>query len=263
MTTLPTLPTGSPARRVALITGAAGVIGGAIARRFASSGIDLCLVDASSCDALVEDLRDSGVRVLVRELDVSDADATRHVVDEAVSDFGRLDIFAAVAGVTSLGSIASITPEEWDRVHAINLRGLFFSVQAALAPMRAQDFGRIITIGSVLAKNGGNPRPWLDPSEQSMAANAAYGAAKAGVHALTLFAAKEAAANGVTVNCIAPGPVAGPMTRTLPQALVAQIPTGRMATPEEVAAVAAFLASEEAAHVTGEIIDINGGLWMD
>jgi NAD(P)-dependent dehydrogenase (short-subunit alcohol dehydrogenase family) len=249
--------------RVALITGAAGVIGSAIARRFAASGIDLCLADGASCSELARELASNGTRVITRELDVSKPTAIDAVVSDTCSTLGRLDILAAVAGVTSLGSIASITPEEWDRVHSINLRGLFFTVQAALAAMRPQQWGRIITIGSVLAKNGGNPRPWLDASEQEKAANAAYGAAKAGVHALTLYAVKEAAVDGITVNCIAPGPIAGPMTKTFPPALLAQIPTGRMGTPDEVAAVAAFLASNEAAFMTGEIIDINGGLWMD
>ncbi|MCX7864307.1 MAG: SDR family oxidoreductase, partial [Novosphingobium sp.] len=112
-------------------------------------------------------------------------------------------------------------------------------------------------------KNGGNPRPWIDASEQQSAGNAAYGAAKAGVHALTLYLAKELAACGITVNAVAPGPIASPMTSTLPQALIRQIPLGRMGQASEVAAAVAWLCSEEAAFVTGEILDINGGLWMD
>src|SRR5690606_21241048 len=117
-----------------------------------------------------------------------------------------LDILVTVAGVTSAGSYADITPEEWDRVQAVNLRGVFLCTQAAIAPMKAGGYGRIVNIGSILAKNGGNPTPWLDPSEQKGGANAAYGAAKAGVHALTMYLARELAASNITVNAVAPGP---------------------------------------------------------
>ncbi|HQN55522.1 MAG TPA: SDR family oxidoreductase, partial [Novosphingobium sp.] len=128
---------------------------------------------------------------------------------------------------------------------------------------RAQGAGRIVNIGSVLAKNGGNPRPWIDASEQERAGNAAYGAAKAGVHAMTLYLAKELAAHGITVNAVAPGPIASAMTTSFPEALIRQIPVGRMGKGDEVATAVAWLCTPEAAFVTGEIMDVNGGLWMD
>lgn len=129
--------------------------------------------------------------------------------------------------------------------------------------MKEAGWGRIVNIGSVVAKNGGNPRPWIDRSESSKAANAAYAAAKAGVHALTLSLAKEVASDGITVNAVAPGPIAGPMTTEFPEALIRQIPAGRLGAPNEVAAAVAWLCSADAAFVTGEIVDVNGGLWVD
>jgi NAD(P)-dependent dehydrogenase (short-subunit alcohol dehydrogenase family) len=195
--------------------------------------------------------------------DLSDPMAVQALVKAVLEEFGRIDCLVTAAGVTSLGNFESITLEEWDRVHAINLRGVFLINQAVIAAMKAQTFGRIVNIGSVLAKNGGNPRPWLDANEQERAGNAAYGAAKAGVHALTLYLAKELAAHGITVNAVAPGPIASPMTTNFPQALMQQIPAGRMGQPEEVAAMVAWLCARENAFVTGEVIDVNGGLWMD
>ncbi len=241
---------------VALITGGGGMIGQAVAHRLADGGARLALADRSAPEAVGRDSR-------CYAADLSDAAQVRAMVAGVMADFGRIDCLVTAAGVTSLGSFESISAEEWDRVHAINLRGVFLANQAVIAPMKQQAFGRIVNIGSVLAKNGGNPRPWIDASEQDHAGNAAYGAAKAGVHAMTLYLAKELAAHGITVNAVAPGPIASPMTTSFPEVLVRQIPTGRLGQPSEVAAAVAWLCTREAAFVTGEIADINGGLWMD
>lgn len=241
---------------VALITGGGGMIGQAVARRLAAGGMRLALADRTAPDAVGADCRSYAA-------DLADAAQVGVLVDNVLADFGRIDCLVTAAGVTSTGSFESISAEEWDRVHAINLRGVFLANQAVIAPMRRQAFGRIVNIGSVLAKNGGNPRPWIDASEQERAGNAAYGAAKAGVHAITLYLAKELAAHGITVNAVAPGPIASPMTTSFPEALVRQIPAGRMGQPDEVASAVGWLCSTEAAFITGEIIDINGGLWMD
>lgn len=245
-----------PDAPVALITGGGGMIGQAVARRLAANGMRLALADRSEPAAV-------GAQCRGHAADLADAVQVRALVDSVLADFGRIDCLVTAAGVTSTGSFESISAEEWDRVHAINLRGVFLANQAVIAPMRRQQFGRIVNIGSVLAKNGGNPRPWIDAGEQERAGNAAYGAAKAGVHALTLYLAKELAAHGITVNAVAPGPIASPMTTSFPEALVRQIPAGRMGQPDEVASAVGWLCSAEAAFVTGEIIDINGGLWMD
>lgn len=241
---------------VALVTGGGGMIGQAIARRFANSGAMLALADLDAPEPVSNDCRSYAA-------DLADADSVRQMTSQVATDFGRIDCLITAAGITSLGSFENINVEEWDRVHAINLRGVFLANQAVIAPMRQQGRGRIINIGSVLAKNGGNPRPWIDAREQDRAGNAAYGAAKAGVHALTLYLAKELAADGITVNAVAPGPIASPMTTSFPKALVRQIPAGRMGQGDEVASAVAWLCTAEAAFVTGEIIDINGGLWMD
>jgi NAD(P)-dependent dehydrogenase (short-subunit alcohol dehydrogenase family) len=241
---------------VALVTGGAGMIGQAVARRLAQGGARLALADRDEPASVGNDCRSYAA-------DLADPAEVRAVVDRTLADFGRIDCLITAAGVTSTGSFESIALEEWDRVHAINLRGVFLVNQAVIAPMRAQGAGRIVNIGSVLAKNGGNPRPWIDASEQERAGNAAYGAAKAGVHAMTLYLAKELAAHGITVNAVAPGPIASAMTTSFPEALIRQIPVGRMGKGDEVAAAVAWLCTPEAAFVTGEIMDVNGGLWMD
>jgi len=241
---------------VALVTGAGGMIGTAVARRMAEGGAQIALADRTIPPSL-------GGTSRAYAADLADAAQVRALVDTVVADFGRIDCLVTAAGITSLGAFETITPKEWDRVHAINLRGVFLAMQAVIAPMKAARFGRIVNIGSVLAKNGGNPRPWLDPEEQTRAGNAAYGAAKAGVHALTLYLAKELAAHGITVNTVAPGPIASPMTTGFPEALVRQIPVGRLGRGDEVAGMVAWLCARENAFVTGEIIDVNGGLWMD
>ncbi|VTZ51129.1 N-acylmannosamine 1-dehydrogenase [Methylocella tundrae] len=249
--------------RTAIVTGAAGIIGSAVALRLAAGGANLCLAGIGDLAALTAELSSFDVGILTAPTDVSDKAQVQDAVIAAVDAFGGVDILVTVAGITSLGSFESISVEDWERVQAINLKGVFLCNQAVIAPMKAKGYVRIVNVGSALAKNGGNPRPWLDPGEQAQAANAAYAAAKAGVHALTLCLAKELAAHGVTVNAVAPGPIASPMTTNFPAALVRQLPVGRMGSAKEVAAAIAFLAAEESAFITGEIVDVNGGLWMD
>jgi 3-oxoacyl-[acyl-carrier protein] reductase len=174
-----------------------------------------------------------------------------------------VDLLVNVAGITSFGTAHDLTEAEWDRVIGINLKGSFFACQAVMAGMKRARFGRIVNIGSIVGKNAGNARPWIDPDEQQRAANVVYGVSKAGVHAMTGFLAKELASHGITVNAIAPGPVASPMTTIFPQQLRNLIPVGRMGTAAEVAMAALFLASREAAFITGEVLDVNGGMFCD
>lgn len=249
--------------RVAIVTGAAGGIGAAVARRFAAEGADLCLAGRRGCAAIAEELSGSGRRIIDIQTDVTSKAANQRMVQATLDAFGKVDILVAVAGVVSQGNAETLAEAEWDRVMAVNLKGVFLSCQAVIPAMRAARYGRIVTIGSLLAKNGGNPRPWIDRKEQERAGNVAYGAAKAGVHAITLFLAKELAADNITVNCVAPGPIASAMTVNLPDSFKSLLPVGRLGRADEVADAAAYLAGEQAAFTTGEILDVNGGAWID
>ena len=249
--------------RTAIITGAAGGIGGAVARRFAQEGADLCLAGRRGCAETARDVAAMGRRVIDVRTDVTDKAQNENMIARTLEAFGRVDILVTVAGVVSQGNAETLAEAEWDRVMAVNLKGVFLSCQAVIPTMRAARYGRIVNIGSLLAKNGGNPRPWIDRSEQTRAGNVAYGAAKAGVHAITLFLAKELAADGITVNCVAPGPIASAMTTNLPDSFKSLLPVGRLGRPDEVADACAYLAGETASFTTGEILDVNGGAWID
>jgi 3-oxoacyl-[acyl-carrier protein] reductase len=245
--------------RVALITGANGEIGKGVAELFARQGAKLCLADMGDAPAFAGEAgRTHYVRV-----DVRDPASVAAMVDAAVAAFGRLDLLVNIAGVVSFGSADGLTVEEWDHVIGINLRATFLSCQAAMRAMRKNGYGRIVNIGSIVGKNGGNARPWLDRGEQAKAGTVAYGVSKAGVHAMTVFLAKEGAADGITVNCVAPGPVASSMTTAFPEQLRALIPVGRMGQAADVARACLFLAGEGAGFVTGETLDVNGGMWGD
>jgi 3-oxoacyl-[acyl-carrier protein] reductase len=249
--------------RVAIITGAAGGIGAATARRLALEGADLCLAGRRGCAALAEEIMAMGAQAIDLTVDVTNKAANERMVAQTLGILGRVDILVTVAGVVSMGNAETLAEAEWDRVMAVNLKGVFLSCQAVIPAMRAAHYGRIVTIGSLLAKNGGNPRPRIDRKEQERAGNVAYGAAKAGVHAITLYLAKELAADNITVNCVAPGPIASAMTTNLPDTIRGLLPAGRLGRPEEVADAVAYLAGEHAAFRTGEILDVNGGAWID
>jgi 3-oxoacyl-[acyl-carrier protein] reductase len=249
------------AGKTAIVVGAAGGIGSEIARGFAAEGADLALVDCVSADAA--HIKALGRKVMAFELDITRKSVVDSMVRATVDQFGHVDILVNAAGVVSFGAAASLAEAEWDRVLAINLKGVFLTCQAVIPAMRKRRGGRIVNIGSIIGKNGGNARPWVDPSEQDRASNIAYGASKAGVHSLTLFFARELANDGITVNAVAPGPIKSAMTTAFPEALKAAIPVGRMGTAADVAEAVKFLASDAASFITGEIMDVNGGMWGD
>lgn len=245
------------AQQVALVTGGSGGIGAAVAQALAQAGATVIAADLRA-----EGRAPAGGIERVA-LDVTHSSQVNACIDDIVARHGRLDILVNVAGVVSVGSAAQLAEEEWDRVLNINLKGTFLCCQAALRPMMKARYGRIINLGSVLGKNGGNPRPWIDPGEQDRASNVAYGASKAGINAITAYLAKEAAAHGITVNTVAPGPIASEMTTKFPSTLRDLIPVGRMGEAAEVASAVVFLASPKSGFITGETLDVNGGLFVD
>ncbi|MDQ8729198.1 SDR family NAD(P)-dependent oxidoreductase [Bradyrhizobium sp. LHD-71] len=243
--------------RVAVITGASGQIGAQVARSFAHSGASLVLADVHPR------IDQMPANAIYRQTDVTNARAVADLMQTAERELGRLDILVNVAGVLSLGSAAALAEDEWDRVLDINLKGTFLCCQSAIRVMQKNRYGRIINLGSIVGKNGGNARPWLDRAEQTKAANVAYGVSKAGVHIMTVFLAREVAADNITVNAVAPGPIASSMTTDFPEALRTLIPVGRMGQATDVANACLFLASEQSSFITGEILDVNGGMWGD
>lgn len=235
--------------RTALVTGAAGVLGAATARTLAARGLHMVLVDidAAGLEAVAAGI---GAGAQALPLDVSDPGAL------GAADIGDVDVLVNNAGVLSNNKAAQTTPGEWRHVMGVNLDGAFFMARRFLPGMKARRWGRIVNICSLAAKTGG------------LTAGTAYTASKGGMAALTFSLAREAAGDGVTVNGIAPAYIETPMvTQQLSEAqrrkLLRDIPVGRFCDAEEVAHVVDFLVSPLSGFITGEIIDINGGLHLD
>jgi 3-oxoacyl-[acyl-carrier protein] reductase len=244
--------------RVAIVTGAAQGIGASIAKRFASEKIRVVVADVKKelGERKARQIREAGGDALFLEVDVSKkADADR-LVSETLKEFGRLDILVNNAAINYLTPILEeVREKEWDQVLAVNIKGVFFCMSAAVDPMKYQKWGRVINIGSIAGKQGGP------------ASGVHYCASKAAVICMTKQFARYLAPYGITVNAIAPGIIDTEMGRFLgPEAIERNIrltPLGRLGTPEDVAHAALFLASEDAEFITGEILDVNGGVLMD
>ncbi len=238
--------------RTALVTGAGRGLGRAISRRLAELGAQVVLgdVDAGALDETARLIRAQGGEVSTCVFDVSDASAVR----AAFAHIGQLEILVNNAGICPLTSPDEISEAEWDQVLAVNLKGAFLCIQAALPGLRASGWGRVINIASLAGQMGG------------ISVGVHYAASKAGLLGLTKAFARLLAPYGVTVNAIAPGPVETDLTADWPEQirhdLRAKIPLGRFMQPEEVAEVVAFLCSPAAAAITGATIDVNAGLLM-
>jgi 3-oxoacyl-[acyl-carrier protein] reductase len=242
--------------RNAIVTGAARGLGEAIARALAEQGARVLLADlnAEGACATAAAIDPRGERAVAVEVDVRDRDSIQRAFDGAVRRFGRVDILVNNAARTISRSIWEIEADEWDDVLAVNLRGVLFGCQIAGPHMREQGFGRIVNLASLAGQQGG------------VVAGAHYAASKAGIVVLTKIAARELAPYAVTVNAVAPAAIAGPIMDALPpervEELARSIPVGRVGRPEEVGALVAFLASDEAGYITGATLDVNGGLFM-
>lgn len=241
--------------KVALVTGAGQGLGLAIARAFIEAGASVALTDINpSIEVIAKDLDPTGQRSLGLRLDVRSETAWTECLEKVVGFFGTLDIVVNNAAVTISKSVWDIPAEEWDEVLAVNLRGVFFGCRVAGMYMRERGAGRIINLSSLAGQRGG------------VVAGAHYSASKAGIIVLTKCFAQELAASGITVNTIAPAAIDGLNLKTMPsenvQGLIRSIPLGRLGNDREVGAAAVYLASNDAAYVTGSTLDINGGLLM-
>ncbi len=236
----------------ALVTGATGGIGEAVARALHAQGASVAIsgTRAEKLEALASDLKE---RVFVTPCNLSDLDAVDALPKQAGEAMGGVDIVVSNAGVTRDNLMMMMKPDAWDEVIKINLTAYFRLAKASLRGMTKQRFGRIIAVTSVVGVTGN-------------AGQANYTASKAGMIGMSKSLAQEVASRNVTVNCIAPGFIATPMTDALndqqKEAILGKIPAGAMGSPEDIAAAAVYLASEEARYVTGQTLHVNGGMAM-
>jgi len=241
--------------KVAIVTGSARGIGRAIALKLAEVGADIVVNDiaaaADSLESVAEEIRSLGRQALAVIADVSSPEDVARLVETAASNFGRIDILVNNAGVTRDQIILRMSDEDWDTVLNIDLKSAFLCTRAVLRHMLRQRWGRIVSIASVVGIIGN-------------AGQANYASAKAGVIGLTKSIAKEVGSRGITANAIAPGFIESRMTEQLDeqqrQALLEHIPLGSIGTPRDVAEAVAFLVSEEARYITGQVLNVDGGM---
>lgn len=245
--------------QVALVTGGARGIGRSCALALGRDGADVAVADLIPADEPLAAIRAGGRRGLGLTLDVADGVQVRGVVERVVGDLGRLDILVTAAGVLHRDPLEETTEAIWDRVVDVVLKGTFFCIQAAVPVMRAQGYGKIVTVASISGLIGGAvSRAREDPAARRGRSGAAYAAAKGGVIALTKWVAKDVGQAGIYVNAVAPGAVETEMTRGYAYP-VEGLPIPRMGVPEDVAEVVAFLASPAANYMTGQVVCVDGG----
>ena len=240
--------------KVALVTGASRGIGRGIALRLGAAGARIVVNDVvfrEGPGAITEAIHDIGAEVKVVEADVTDAAQVQEMFQQVEESWGGVDILVNNAGVTRDGLLLRMSEEDWDTVLNVNLKGAFLCCRAAARQMLRKRWGRIINMSSVVALAG-------NPGQVN------YAASKAGLIGVTRTLARELASRNVTVNALAPGFIDTDMVKGMPeearQQALARIPMDRLGTAEDVAAVVAFLASEEAGYITGQVIGVDGGI---
>ena len=241
---------------VALVTGSSRGIGRAIVIELAKSGIDIVVNDSKNPQEgleVVNEITKIGQRAIYIQADVSDPDQVEKMVEEILSEFGKIDILVNNAGIIVDKLLRDMTIEEWNNVIAVNLTSVFNCTKSAIKYMQKQKSGKIINISSVSGQIGN-------------IGQANYSASKAGVISFTKTVAKEYAREGIIVNAVAPGFIRTRMIENIPEKvmlkILKQIPLGRLGEPEEVAKLVRFLASDDAKYITGQVISINGGVYM-
>lgn len=243
-------------KKVALVTGASRGIGAAIAKRLAAAGIFVVINYRGAREraaAVHAEITAAGGTAALRQGDVADFTACEAMITEIVKTYGRLDILVNNAGITRDNLLLKMSEAEFDEVLRTNLKGAFNTTRFAVRTMLRQKSGRIINIASVVGVTGN-------------AGQANYAASKAGLIGLTKSVAREVAKKGIRVNAVAPGFIATDMTAGLPEAVktatLVQIPAGAYGTADDVAAAVAFLAAEEAGYITGQVLNVDGGMAM-
>ena len=237
---------------MALITGGARGIGKAIAMRLAQESYKVAVCDiASECDDVVQLIKDNGGQALGLSCDITDPLMVKEMIAQIIDTFGRLDILVNNAGIAQDNLLLRISDEEWLQTIKTNLTGTFYCTRAAIRPMLKQKKGRIINISSVVGLRGN-------------AGQSHYAASKAGIIGFTKAIAREYGSRGITANAVAPGYIQTDMTADLPEEywkdILNSIPLKRPGTAEDIAGVVAFLASPDAAYITGQVIAVDGGL---
>jgi len=237
--------------RVAIVTGSARGIGRAIALRLADAGANIVVSDIDDAEPVANEIRAKGRQSLAVKANVTSATDVEKLVEATVSNFGRVDILVNNAGITRDQLLLRMSEEEWDAVLNVNLKSVFLCTRAVLRHMLKQHWGRIISISSIVGVVG-NP------------GQANYAASKAGIIGFTKTIAREVGSRGITANAIAPGFIETKMTQALNenqrQELMKRIPLGSLGTPQDVAEAVAFLASEEARYITGQVLGVDGGM---
>lgn len=240
--------------RVAIVTGSGRGIGRAISLRLAEAGASIIVNDVGDmapAEEVAGEIRKLGQDSLVISADVTKSADVANLVDTVVEKYGKVDILVNNAGITRDQLIIRMSDDDWDKVLEVNLKSVFLCSKAVLRHMMKQRWGRIVNISSIVGLIG-NP------------GQANYSSSKAGIIGLTRTIAKEVASRGITANAIAPGFIDTAMTQQLPeerrQALMDQVPLGFLGTPRDVAEAVAFLASEEARYITGQVLTVDGGI---